>query len=358
VITLYGHYLTRTDSLVSSQAYEVIKTIYSSPDSSTSDATRVTVLQNTLGQLRLANIATLDAITTHFTRLIELTSADETYVAQLAQMLAPCILRPRTQSSLTMHERHAYRLVRDLFDHKEGIFGELKRASSQNTAMGGSVARPRTTSNQDESNRRANMEARNRAIASKSRAASPAPSALSNGRTHRRDRSIGPADTRFPVVTSPTAESHKPRTRQSLEVPESSPSTPRADTASPSSDVVSKPLPDTPTANGISEHAAPAVTEEIRLDEPSGIEKKDSLTRRGHVLASAGRLNRKTPGSGSGSGLGMIARTAAQRDSMASTRDSIRDSISSMTDITANSSEVDRNSGIHSVELIDKPMDD
>ena len=210
------------DSLVSNQVYEIIKTIYSTPDSSTSSETRISVLQNTLGQLRLANIATLDALTTHFTRLIELTSAEEDYVSALATNLAPCILRPRTDTSLTLHEKHSYRLVRDLFAHKEAIFGELKRASAlSHTPSGGktaAAARDRAIST-DESNRRANMEARARAIASKSRAASPAPHA--NGRSHRRDKSIDPPATRFPIqTTSPTnADARRAVKHTSLEVP-------------------------------------------------------------------------------------------------------------------------------------------
>ncbi|KAI4244492.1 MAG: hypothetical protein L6R40_002959 [Gallowayella cf. fulva] len=237
VLKLY--LLELPDSLVSSQVYEIIKTIYSTPDSSTSAEARISVLQNTLGQLRLANIATLDAITTHFTRLIELTSAEEPFVSSLAQNLAPCILRPRTDNSLTMHERHNYRLIRDLFAHKEAIFGELKRASSHAhnsaaavaTAAGSSTPRMRAIST-DESNRRVNMEARNRAIASKSRATSPAPP--TNGRTHRRDRSAGPAETRFPIhtSTSPPATSAAAETqrrgvaRGSLEVPDGVASSP------------------------------------------------------------------------------------------------------------------------------------
>ncbi|KAL8675318.1 MAG: hypothetical protein Q9168_000275 [Polycauliona sp. 1 TL-2023] len=229
------------DSLVSSQVYEIIKTIYSTPDSSTSPEARISILQNTLGQLRLANIATLDAITTHFTRLIELTSAEEPFVSSLAQNLAPCILRPRTDNSLTMHERHNYRLIRDLFAHKEAIFGELKRASSHahNSAAGNATAAAAAASSAprvraistDESNRRANVEARNRAIASKSRAASPAPPG--NGRTHRRDRSAGPAETRFPIHTSnsppssaTTETQRRGAARASLGIPEGAASSP------------------------------------------------------------------------------------------------------------------------------------
>ena len=202
------------DSLVSSHVYEIVKTIYSTTAAETSEETRVSVIQSTLGQLRLANIATLDAIATHFTRLIELTSADEAYVTALANNLAPCILRPRQESSLTMNERYSYRLIRDLFAHKDAIFGELKRASTLTHSSSG-AQRPRAIST-DESNRRANYEERNRAIAAQRspRATSPAPGNR-NG-SHRRDRS----QTRFPVNTaSPTERRNTAGARNSLEVP-------------------------------------------------------------------------------------------------------------------------------------------
>lgn len=111
-----------------------------------------------------------------------------------------------------MNERHNYRLVRDLFAHKDAIFGELKRQSSV-LGLGSTSNRPRAIST-DESNRRAAMEARNRAIVDRSRANSPAPQ-----RKHRRDRSSGASETgRFPIhVTSPTER--RAATRSSLDVP-------------------------------------------------------------------------------------------------------------------------------------------
>ncbi|KAL2179018.1 uncharacterized protein P884DRAFT_219919 [Thermothelomyces heterothallicus CBS 202.75] len=220
------------DSLVSSHVYEIIRTIYNSPAAEGGDAARIPVLQQTLSQLRLTNIATLDACMNHFTRLIDLTSADEEYVQKLATTLAPCILRPRTETSLTMEEKHAYRLIRDLFAHKDAIFNELKRLSTMNASGSGkgNQGRPRAIST-DESNRKAHMEERNRAIlekasGSRSRATSPAP----GPRAHRRDRSVGGPETRFPIstsnISSPTSE-HRKRTslgpnlpkRTSLEVP-------------------------------------------------------------------------------------------------------------------------------------------
>ncbi|KAF4336171.1 Rho-GTPase-activating 8 [Fusarium beomiforme] len=215
------------DSLVSSHVYEIIRTIYSTPSTDADESSRIAALQSTLSQLRLTNIATLDACMNHFTRLIDLTSADETYVASLASTLAPCILRPRVETSLTMEEKHAYRLVRDLFAHKEAIFSALKRMSmvTHSTSVG-SNNRPRAIST-DESNRKALMEERNRALlekanASRGRDKSPAP----GPRGHRRDRSTGGPETRFPIA-SPTSAVDRHRTslggvikRQSLEVPE------------------------------------------------------------------------------------------------------------------------------------------
>ncbi|KAM0470243.1 hypothetical protein ACHAPX_010031 [Trichoderma viride] len=232
------------DSLVSTHVYEIIRTIYTTPATDSSEASRVAVLQQTLSQLRLTNIATLDACMNHFTRLIDLTSADEEYVAALAAHLAPCILRPRTETSLTMEEKHASRLVRDLFAHKDPIFTELKRMSTLNHTISVTTNRPRAIST-DESNRKNLMEERNRALlekasASRSRATSPAP----GPRGHRRERSSGGPETRFPIQTSPTTASDRHRSslgslnaikRSSLEVPgpDGSTSPPDATNGSP-----------------------------------------------------------------------------------------------------------------------------
>jgi hypothetical protein len=248
-----------TDSLVSSHVYEIVKTIYSTTANEVTEEHRVSVLQSTLGQLRLANIATLDAICTHFTRLIELTSADETYVQALANALAPCILRPKQESSLTMNERYSYRLVRDLFAHKDAIFGELKRASTLTHSSSG-AQRPRAIST-DESNRRANMEERQRAIAAQRspRAISPGPGSRMSG-SHRRDRS----QTRFPVNTSSPTESRKNTgNRGSLEVP-GDPDSPTNNgttaTTNGTAEVAPAPAPTPTPAPAPVEHPAPSST--------------------------------------------------------------------------------------------------
>lgn len=303
---------------MSSQVYEIIKTIYATTDPhNTSPEARIKILQSTLGQLRLNNIATLDAITTHFTRLIDLTSADEAYITNLAQVLSPCILRPRTENSLTLSERHAYRLIRDLFDHKDAIFGELKRQSSGLANSGGPAGagpRNRAVSSTDESNRRANMEARAKAISERTRERSPGPA-----NRHRRDGSTGAAPmTRFPVVASPTSAPEKQRgapARHSLEVPGSNEASPVVETPTThTSTAMKSSLPsraETAPSNGNSEsqstfsgggpgpHIPPPSDSPDSASGPisepsSAVEKRDSLTR---GTGSGGRYTRK-PGLG------------------------------------------------------------
>ncbi|OAQ77643.1 RhoGAP and Fes/CIP4 domain-containing protein [Purpureocillium lilacinum] len=269
------------DSLVSSHVYEIIRTIYTTPAADGTDASRIAVLQQTLSQLRLTNIATLDACMNHFTRLIDLTSADEQYTATLAAALAPCILRPRTETSLTLEEKHAARLVRDLFAHKDPIFSELKRMSTLNhsTSVGPSNNRPRAVST-DESNRKTLMEERNRALlekatASRSRATSPAPSP----RGHRRDRSSGGPETRFPIQTSPTAADRQRASLGGLDsrIKRSSLDVPGPDGA----------------ANGDASNGAPQVPKST--DSESGSEKRDSGGRVGTKFVGGRRVPASPP---------------------------------------------------------------
>ncbi|KAF2405357.1 RhoGAP and Fes/CIP4 domain-containing protein [Trichodelitschia bisporula] len=287
------------DSLVSAHLYEIVKTIYSTTAADTSEETRVSVIQSTLGQLRLANIATLDAITTHLTRLIELTSADESYITALATNLAPCVLRPKQETTLTMNERYNYRLLRDLFKHKDAIFGELKRASSQAsraqadpTRATPAAARPRGLST-DERGRQAAEQQKWQAITGhRSRASSPNPGANRMRRERSPNRMSGSAETRFPVspslhghtnsgslgstgsgtpISSPTERrSTLTGNRGSLEVPGSAETSPVVETTS-------RP------PNGSSIIAASENSYDATPALADGVEKRNSLGRSGRV---------------------------------------------------------------------------
>lgn len=324
VLKLY--LLELPDSLVSSQKYEIIKTVYTTHGSDGDEKARLAVVQNTLGSLPLTNIATLDAITTHFTRLIELTSADETFISGLAHSLAYCILRPRVESSLTQHERHSYRLVRDLFAHKEQVFGELKRASTLNSGRARAIST-------DESQRRAHVEARNRAVigAARSRPSSPAPA----GGRHRRDVSTDGGN-RFPIQTSPTSSS--PRNSRyrpaSLEVPGG------ASSAGEGTGYDDTGMRMTTEPDGIIEERVDSPVSAVNpsLYGGGGLERGGSLSRSAHASGSSqgtGRFPRKGAN---------LVRAAAKRDSLAMGNAS-----------DGSGADDERNIG---VSLTDRPMDD
>lgn len=285
VLKLY--LLELPDSLVSSHVYEIVKTIYTTTAPNTSEHARITVIQSTLGQLRLANIASLDAIITHFTRLIELTSAEEEYVAQLAATLAPCILRPKQQTSLSMAEKFHVRLVRDLLTHKDAIFGELKRQSSLTHTNSG-ASRPRAIST-DESRRREHMEERQRAIIAaaegRGRATSPMRSTFGDASAnspsvHVRDRSSG-AMTRFPVAPANVTPTERSRNRGSLEVP-----------GSPQRAPATGSIHSPPKANG----APLAVHTELDQDIPRGTrERSDTNGTTGTTIVTPGAGSNEMP---------------------------------------------------------------
>ena len=330
-----------------------MKTIYSTTAHETTEEGRIKVLQSTLGQLRLVNIATLDAIMTHFTRLIDLTSADEEYITALAQAFSPCILRPRFESSLTMNERHSYRLIRDLFAHKDSIFGELKRQSS---ALGvnsaGHQSRARSIST-DESNRRAAMEARQRAIVNRSRATSPAAR-----QRHRRDRSSGASEMgRFPInVNSPSSIADRRAVRgPSLDVPANESSHAAADTpavVTPASEPATNGAPaespvSTASISGYSGSPSPppvstqleteTVSDGSPTPTPTPAVGSAEFEKRNSVSRSSARYSGRKPGLGSLSNFSTTASGVAGTDS---NRSSIAES------------EPNR------VTLEDKPMDD
>ncbi len=152
---------------------------------------------------------------------MELTSADEDYIMRLATILAPCILRPKLENTLTMNERYNYRLVRDLFAHKDQIFGELKRQSSLKAressnilpAPGNPTARRERGLSTNEMSRKDMEQERMHMIAktaqARSRGVSPARGAGSIQRERSPHRMSGDVKSRFPVAVH----------RQSLEVP-------------------------------------------------------------------------------------------------------------------------------------------
>lgn len=247
-----------------------------------------------------------------------------------------------------MNERYSYRLVRDLFAHKDAIFGELKRASTLTHSTSGSQ-RPRAIST-DESNRRANMEERQRAIAAQRspRGVSPGPSNRSSG-SHRRDRS----QTRFPVnaTNSPTESRKGPTNRGSLEVPDpDSPSAAASAAAAAtatatngtSSDNASDASPPSVLSGRSAEMYEPTPFSPVEHPAPSSTRVPLALGGRKHA-GSLARGNRDSMGS---------LKRGGNRDSTGSLR-----SLANATEEAASGVTLE-DAAPRGVTLEDKPMDD
>ena len=99
------------------------------------DTKRIRGLYTTLSSLSKPHIATLDAITTHFYRLIKILKmgengnevADE-FTVSISQEFANCII----QSKITDDNEIGFKIFYDLLTHKKQIFHELKRQNSKN----------------------------------------------------------------------------------------------------------------------------------------------------------------------------------------------------------------------------------
>lgn len=129
------------DSVVPSMFYDSIKMIYADHGNDENPGIRIRQVQATFGQMRLSQIAVLDALFKHLERLMYIAKPGQSYRDKLATELAPCLLRPRQQTSLTLSDRHPQRLVHDLLEHRRAILSELKRHNSGGPASRASSMR-------------------------------------------------------------------------------------------------------------------------------------------------------------------------------------------------------------------------
>ena len=154
--TLRMYLLELPDSPISASLNDAVKSMYATEPAS--DEERIGSIVSLLATLRLSNIATLDALMTHFARLMDLTSAPDEYRTAWATQLAPCILRARsatagnsgvgTAPAASLTERYPQKLLLDLLKHKQDIFSALKKQiNKQGSSSGGAAgsgARPKT----------------------------------------------------------------------------------------------------------------------------------------------------------------------------------------------------------------------
>lgn len=148
VLKLY--FMELPDSIVPHSYFDLIKTLYQTyPVGSKDegiDKTRITGLQNTLVELPVCNLATLDAILTHLNRLVQIISSKNeslsaTLKSRLCKEFGTLVLRPKrgttdfdgksVHSFTVATETLQQNFISDLFTHKDSIFGELRRRNSK-----------------------------------------------------------------------------------------------------------------------------------------------------------------------------------------------------------------------------------
>ncbi|OBA22041.1 hypothetical protein METBIDRAFT_39195 [Metschnikowia bicuspidata var. bicuspidata NRRL YB-4993] len=156
VLKLY--FMELPDSIVSHTFFDLIKTLYQNypvgSEESHADKSRVTGLQNTLIELPVCNLATLDALLTHLNRLVKIISSKNEDLSsslrdRLCREFGAFVLRPKQGSAeIEGKSVHAFNMatenlqqnfIADLFIHKDVIFGELRRRNSQKPLRNNSV---------------------------------------------------------------------------------------------------------------------------------------------------------------------------------------------------------------------------
>lgn len=151
VLKLY--FLELPDSIVPNSYFDLIRTLYQNypvgsadeDNNDTSNKSRITGLQNSLIDLPVCNLATLDAILTHLSRLVMIISSKNeklstSFKSRLCREFGSLVLGPKKEdSALNGKSVYSFKMaleqleqnfVADLFDHKESIFGELRRRNS------------------------------------------------------------------------------------------------------------------------------------------------------------------------------------------------------------------------------------
>lgn len=168
VLKLY--FMELPDSIVPHSYFDLIMTLYQNYPAESQDKnvnkSRLTGLQNTLLELPVCSLATLDAILTHLNRLVNIiSSANEDLGSSLRLRLCKefgaLVLRPKRDnegaegknlhSNTVAVEIIQQEFVTDLFAHKDNIFGELRRRNSNKPLRASSAASgtgPRNSDNQ------------------------------------------------------------------------------------------------------------------------------------------------------------------------------------------------------------------
>ncbi|KAI9289082.1 hypothetical protein BC943DRAFT_349628 [Umbelopsis sp. AD052] len=117
------------ECLLTFDLYDPAKVLYA--NNNLDDVTRIQSISNLLSTLPAANYKASELLIRH---LHELTSSckaplNETLPGKIAAVLGPILLRPRVDSTITVHDKCPHRLVKDLIEFCDAIFSASARES-------------------------------------------------------------------------------------------------------------------------------------------------------------------------------------------------------------------------------------
>ncbi|KAJ9093726.1 hypothetical protein QFC21_006322 [Naganishia friedmannii] len=115
-------------------AYEACKTLYAKRNDTQSNERLTSAISDIMSRLSGVQILILDTLFAHLQALVQNTrteEADEVFITKLALSLGRAILRPATESAVTLQDRTPSRLFTDLYTHRQAIFAPLVERAQQ-----------------------------------------------------------------------------------------------------------------------------------------------------------------------------------------------------------------------------------
>lgn len=127
VSALKLYFLELPESLIPSQYYEALRTMYIKHRDLSETSQRLAATRNTLAQLRVSMIATLDVVSAHLKRILTIANATDQQTAEITREVGPLLIRPQQPSALTIGDTFPQQLLSDILNDRENLFLELKR---------------------------------------------------------------------------------------------------------------------------------------------------------------------------------------------------------------------------------------
>ncbi|KAI8824994.1 uncharacterized protein EV422DRAFT_517031 [Fimicolochytrium jonesii] len=112
-------------SLCSYDTYETLRTLYSDDFTTVEDAIRIKSIVSLLKTLSAPHYETLKLFTGYLHELIKPLEQSDERITRLAYSIAPCILRPKTETSETLQDQHPWRFSLELMVRYTDFFGQL-----------------------------------------------------------------------------------------------------------------------------------------------------------------------------------------------------------------------------------------